>query len=85
MNHGFIIIILRNVYYLAGFVQFVTDSCGVAEILNTDGSILNFLRKHNPSENAPFGIAPEAMDNYVKSCGKLTSLYVTSLKVKRRY
>lgn len=50
-----------------GFVQFI-DSIGVADILAADGSIQNFLKKHAPMEGAPYGIAPEVMDNYVKSC-----------------
>ena len=50
-----------------GFVQFV-ESSAIAEILNKEGSIQNFFRKHNPCESAPYGIQPEVMDTYVKSC-----------------
>ncbi|KAK6179522.1 hypothetical protein SNE40_011856 [Patella caerulea] len=50
-----------------GFVQFI-ESFAVAEVLDKDGTIQNFFRKHAPSENGPYGIAPEVMDNYVKSC-----------------
>ena len=50
-----------------GFVQYV-DSSAVAEILNKDGSILNFFRKHHPFETGPYAIHPDVMDNYVKSC-----------------
>ncbi|XP_040567670.1 phosphatidylinositol 3-kinase catalytic subunit type 3 [Lepeophtheirus salmonis] len=50
-----------------GFVQFV-NSYAIADILATDGSIQNFLRKYNPSETGPYGISAEAMDTYVKSC-----------------
>ncbi|CAG0913122.1 unnamed protein product [Notodromas monacha] len=50
-----------------GFVQYV-ESAAIAEILNQDGSIQNFLRKHNPSDTGPYGIATEVMDNYVRSC-----------------
>lgn len=32
------------------------------------GSIHNFFRKHHPQENGPYGIAPEIMDTYVRSC-----------------
>ena len=52
----------------SGFAQII-DSIGVADILAADGSIQNFLKKHAPMEGAPYGIAPEVMDNYVKSCG----------------
>ncbi|XP_017786866.1 PREDICTED: phosphatidylinositol 3-kinase catalytic subunit type 3 isoform X2 [Nicrophorus vespilloides] len=50
-----------------GFVQFI-DSITVAEVLANEGSILNFFRKHHPSETGPYGIAPEIMDTYVRSC-----------------
>jgi hypothetical protein len=61
---------VRNISFIlsSGFVQFI-DSIGVADILAADGSIQNFLKKHAPMEGAPYGIAPEVMDNYVKSCG----------------
>ena len=50
-----------------GLLQFV-DSCPVAEVLAAEGSIQNYFRKHSPMEGAPYGIHPETMDNYVKSC-----------------
>uniref|UniRef100_A0A1B6DM67 Phosphatidylinositol 3-kinase catalytic subunit type 3 n=1 Tax=Clastoptera arizonana TaxID=38151 RepID=A0A1B6DM67_9HEMI len=50
-----------------GFVQFI-DSFPVAEVLATEGSIQNFFRKYHPSETGPYGIAPDIMDTYVRSC-----------------
>ena len=50
-----------------GFVQFV-ESSAIADVLNKEGSIQNFFRKHNPCETGPYGIQPEVMDTYVKSC-----------------
>ncbi|XP_065671512.1 phosphatidylinositol 3-kinase catalytic subunit type 3 isoform X4 [Hydra vulgaris] len=50
-----------------GLVQFI-DSQAVAQILKDDGSIQNFFRQHNPEEGALYGIHPETMDTYVKSC-----------------
>ncbi|KAK7116058.1 phosphatidylinositol 3-kinase catalytic subunit type 3-like [Littorina saxatilis] len=50
-----------------GFVQFV-DAVAMAEVLQKEGSILNFLRKHAPCEGEPLGVQPEVIDNYVKSC-----------------
>ena len=32
-------------------------------------SIQNYFRRHAPCESAPYGISPEVMDTYVKSCG----------------
>jgi hypothetical protein len=42
----------------------------VAEVLATEGTIQNFFRRHNPSENGPYGIAADVMDTYVRSCGQ---------------
>lgn len=50
-----------------GFLQFI-ESVTVAEALATEGSIQNFFRKYNPCEGAPYGIKPEAMDTYIRSC-----------------
>ena len=50
-----------------GFVQYV-ESSTVQEILTAEGSIQNYFRRCNPSENGPYGIHPEVMDTYVKSC-----------------
>lgn len=52
----------------AGFVQFI-ESVAVAEILAAEGSILTYFRRLAPNDNTAFGIAPEMMDNYIKSCG----------------
>ena len=48
-------------------MQFV-ESSAIADVLNKEGSIQNFFRKHNPCESGPYGIQPEVMDTYVKSC-----------------
>jgi phosphatidylinositol 3-kinase len=55
-----------------GFLQFV-DALPVSNILANSEylSIKEYLRKHNPSETDKYGIAAEAMDNYVRSCGEL--------------
>ncbi|KAJ2938471.1 hypothetical protein O0L34_g12916 [Tuta absoluta] len=50
-----------------GFLQFI-ESVTVAEALATEGSIQNFFRKYNPCEGAPYGIKPETMDTYIRSC-----------------
>ncbi|CAH2087294.1 unnamed protein product [Euphydryas editha] len=49
-----------------GFLQFI-ESVTVAEALAAEGSIQNFLRKHNPGDGA-FGIKSDAMDTYIRSC-----------------
>lgn len=50
-----------------GFMQYI-DSVTVAEVLATEGSIHNFFRKHHPCETAPYGITPDIMDTYIRSC-----------------
>lgn len=50
-----------------GFLQFI-ESVTVAEALATEGSIQNFFRKYNPQEGAPYGVKPEVMDTYIRSC-----------------
>lgn len=64
-----------------GFVQFV-ESTPVAEVLDkdVDGSIQNYFRRHAPCESAPYGISPEVMDTYVKSCaGYCVITYILSV------
>ncbi|XP_065092354.1 phosphatidylinositol 3-kinase catalytic subunit type 3-like isoform X2 [Ochlerotatus camptorhynchus] len=50
-----------------GFMQYI-DSITVAEVLNAEGSILNFFRKHHPCETGPYGIVSDVMETYIKSC-----------------
>ncbi|KAH6937551.1 hypothetical protein HPB50_001704 [Hyalomma asiaticum] len=50
-----------------GFVQYI-ESTSVADVLRTEDTIQKFFRKHAPSETGPYGISPEVMDTYVKSC-----------------
>jgi len=45
------------------------ESVAVAEILAVEGSILTYFRKLAPNDNTASGVAPELMDNYIKSCG----------------
>ncbi|KAK8768049.1 hypothetical protein V5799_005170, partial [Amblyomma americanum] len=50
-----------------GFVQYI-ESISVADVLRTEDTIQKFFRKHAPSDTGPYGISPEVMDTYVKSC-----------------
>ncbi|XP_077555495.1 phosphatidylinositol 3-kinase 59F [Haemaphysalis longicornis] len=50
-----------------GFVQYI-ESTSVADVLRMEDTIQKFFRKHAPSETGPYGISPEVMDTYVKSC-----------------
>lgn len=51
-----------------GFVQLVDRTDAVAHVLATYKNIQTFFRQCAPRENAPYGINPEVMDTYVKSC-----------------
>lgn len=50
-----------------GFVQYI-ESMSLAEVRANEGSIQNFFRRYAPSPDSPFGISPEVMDAYVRSC-----------------
>lgn len=51
-----------------GFVQYI-DSMPVAEVLKSySDSIQRFFRSQSPNESAPYGISPDVMETYVRSC-----------------
>uniref|UniRef100_A0A6G1SI40 Phosphatidylinositol 3-kinase catalytic subunit type 3 n=1 Tax=Aceria tosichella TaxID=561515 RepID=A0A6G1SI40_9ACAR len=50
-----------------GFVQYI-ESMSLAEVRANEGSIQNFFRRYAPSPDSPYGIAPDVMDTYVRSC-----------------
>ena len=52
----------------AGFVELVQKTDAVAHILATHKSIQSYFQQHGPNDKAPYGISPELMDTYVKSC-----------------
>ena len=52
----------------AGAVQFVTSSPLSAIVAKYKGSLLAYLRHHNPDSGAPLGVRRDAMDTYIKSC-----------------
>lgn len=49
-------------------MQLVQQTEAVAHILSTYKSLQAFFQHYGPNEKAPFGISPEMMDSYVKSC-----------------
>uniref|UniRef100_A0A1B0AAP7 Phosphatidylinositol 3-kinase catalytic subunit type 3 n=1 Tax=Glossina pallidipes TaxID=7398 RepID=A0A1B0AAP7_GLOPL len=61
-----------------GFLQYI-DSCTVADVLAREGSIHNFFRKYNPCDNGPYGISPEVMDTYIKSCAGVGDRHLDNL------
>uniref|UniRef100_A0A060TBU9 Phosphatidylinositol 3-kinase VPS34 n=1 Tax=Blastobotrys adeninivorans TaxID=409370 RepID=A0A060TBU9_BLAAD len=50
-----------------GVVQFVPNET-LAHVLSEYHSIAAYLRKHNPDADGPLGVAPQAMDTFVRSC-----------------
>lgn len=50
-----------------GFMQYI-DSVTVAEVLATEGSIINFFRKYHPCDTGPYGVSSDIMDTYIRSC-----------------
>lgn len=63
-------------------MQFI-ESTTVAEVLASEGSILSFFRKHHPSETGPYGVAPEVMDTYVRSCGEKKNCYLLIINPRK--
>lgn len=53
----------------AGMMELVLDSKPVSDVLEENRSdILSFFRRYHPAEGCEYGIEPETMDTYVKSC-----------------
>ena len=55
---------------LQGMVQFVPSKT-IASIVSEHGTVLNYLRLHNPDEGSvgTSGVEPSVIDTFVKSCG----------------
>lgn len=50
-------------------MEFCRNSMPISAVINNfNGSISNYLRHHNPDKAAPGGIAPVALDTFIKSC-----------------
>jgi phosphatidylinositol 3-kinase len=52
----------------AGAMQFIPSSSLAAAVQNNRGSLLAYLRRNNPDEQAALGVRKEAMETFVKSC-----------------
>ena len=56
---------------LAGAVQFIHPSIALSAISTSKthrGSVLSYLRSHNPDPSGPLGVRKETIDTYIKSC-----------------
>ena len=54
---------------LAIIISYPTHPRGIIVNNIYFSSMQNYFRRHAPCESAPYGISPEVMDTYVKSCG----------------
>ena len=53
----------------SGLVEFVQNSAPISHILTTNNnSILNYFKKNAPCEGAPYGVNPDVMQTYIRSC-----------------
>lgn len=60
-------ILATSVY--TGVMQFIPSiSLAACFEARNGGSVLGYLRKHNPDDTADLGVKPEVMDTYIKSC-----------------
>ena len=50
-------------------MEFVRGSMPISAVLaNFGNSLSSYLKHHNPDPSGPFGIKPETMDMFVRSC-----------------
>ena len=54
-----------------GMVQFIPSMTIAAIVSEYNGSLLNYLRAHNPDEGSvgTFGVKKSVLDTFVRSCG----------------
>lgn len=50
----------------AGLVEFV-PSTTLSSVLAEHRSVLRFLARHNPDPAAPYGVRPDALENFIRS------------------
>lgn len=53
---------------IEGFIQFLPNSSLSSILAKYNNSILAYLRAFNADNDAPLGVDPQVMDNYVRSC-----------------
>lgn len=53
----------------AGLVEFVDGSAPLSAVLAENGnSVLQYFRSHHPNQSAKYGVQPEVLHTYVRSC-----------------
>jgi phosphatidylinositol 3-kinase len=60
---------------LQGMAQFIPSKT-IASIVSEHGTVLNYLRLHNPDEGSvgTSGVEPSVVDTFVRSCGEVSVL-----------
>ena len=66
-----------------GAVQFI-ESVSLNAAIAKGGSILGYLRNHNPSSGSEFGVKKEVMETYIRSCGNPSLVFSDDSWVLRR-
>lgn len=52
-----------------GIMEFVRNSMPISAVLSSFGNSLSaYLKHHNPDPHSPYGVKPETMDMFVRSC-----------------
>ncbi len=51
-----------------GMIEFVGRSSPVSEVLAKYGTIHDYFRAHHPDPSAPFGVEPDVIATFLKSC-----------------
>jgi phosphatidylinositol 3-kinase len=51
-----------------GMIEFVGRSSPISEVLAKHGTIHDYFRVHYPDRAAPFGVQPDVISTFVKSC-----------------
>jgi phosphatidylinositol 3-kinase len=51
-----------------GLVQFVETALPLASIFKSYGAIINFFQQFKGDPSAPYGVSPDVMETYIRSC-----------------
>lgn len=55
---------------VVGMLECVPNAKNISEVLKEyGGDLKKYLKHHNPDPNADYGIKPQVLNNFVRSCG----------------
>jgi len=58
----------------AGLIEFVPASLPLSQVLRENSSVHRFLTRHHPDPKGPYGLDPDVLNNYIRSCAGYTVL-----------